>query len=139
MREDAPPESAAPIPGPLRVLVVEDCRDSRDCLAALLRLYGCLVEAAADCDEALQAARANLPDVVLMDIGLPGCDGYAAAKQLRGLFPHKPLLIALTGYGQESIRQRSAEEGFDHHLVKPADPQGLVRLLRDHAARLGRG
>ena len=60
-------------------------------------------------------------------------DGYEVARQLRGLLPRKPLLLAITGYGREADRRRLAEEGFDHHLLKPYDPSGLLQLLRQNA------
>jgi CheY-like chemotaxis protein len=150
--EDVLPASAAPVPVPppggarasppiprfsLRVLVIEDGEDAGQSLAVLLRLYGCEVDVAVDCPSALAAARANLPDALLIDIGLPGRDGYDVAKQLRGLFEGRPLLVALTGHGQPSDHRRSADEGFDHHLVKPVAPADLVRILREYA--LGRG
>jgi len=116
------------------VLVVDDSEDSGQSLAMLLRLYGLRVDVAVDGPSALAAARAALPDVLIMDIGLPGSDGYAVAKSLRGLFGRKPLLLALTGHGEESDRLRSKDEGFDHHLLKPYDTDDLVRILREYAA-----
>jgi CheY-like chemotaxis protein len=120
---------------PLRVLLVEDNADSRDSLALLLQLSGFQVDAAAACPGALAATQAHPPDVVLMDIGLPGCDGYQVAKHLRDLCPRKPLLVALTGYGREEDRRRSTEEGFDFHFLKPIDPRWLVTLLQEYALR----
>jgi CheY-like chemotaxis protein len=80
--------------------------------------------------EGVTTAQAWRPDIVLCDIGLPGLDGYGVARELR-LNPTtaRVRLLALTGYGQEEDRRRSHEAGFDHHLVKPADPEELLRLL----------
>ena len=100
-------------------------------LALLLdRLGAGRVEVATDGVAAVSKARELLPDVVLLDIGLPGKDGYQVARELRG---HRELdgvvLVALTGYGQEQDRLRSREAGFDEHLVKPASIDDLQRVL----------
>jgi two-component system CheB/CheR fusion protein len=80
----------------------------------------------------LEAALAFQPDVVLLDIGLPGMDGYEVAKWMRQeLTLQNTVLVAVTGYGQESDRQRSQEAGFDHHLVKPLDIDALQQLLAE--------
>jgi signal transduction histidine kinase len=115
---------------PRRVLVVDDNRDAADSLAMLLRLLGHEVGTAHDGMAALDAARAFVPEVVLLDIGLPNMDGYEVARRLR----QEPalsgaLLVALTGYGQEQDRRRSLEAGFDIHLVKPVDPDELEAIL----------
>jgi signal transduction histidine kinase/ActR/RegA family two-component response regulator len=116
--------------GPARVLVVDDNRDAADSLALLLRMAGHAVDVCHDGPAAVAAAAANRPQLVLLDIGLPGMDGYAVARQLRRL-PElaDTLLVALTGYGQAEDVRRSHEAGFDHHLVKPADPEALVGLF----------
>jgi CheY-like chemotaxis protein len=122
----------------LRVLCVDDLPDTRDSLAVLLRLNGFEADTASGRDEALAVARARPPDVILMDLGLPGCDGYQVAKELRGLCPVKPLLVALTGHAGEEYRRRSEAEGFALHLLKPLDPEWLARFLRAYeAARNG--
>src|SRR5262249_30878125 len=127
------PHAAPPVPqGRLRVLVVDDDQDSGCTLAVVLGMYGFRVDVAASGPEALAAAQARLPGAALMDLGLPGESGYAVAKRLRPLFQKTPLLIAVTGYGQASDRQRSKDEGFDHHLVKPVEPSDLVRLLQEY-------
>jgi CheY-like chemotaxis protein len=97
----------------------------------LLRLKGHEVRVAADGPAALDEAQQAQPDVVLLDIGLPGgMDGYEVAQRLQGQkAPKKPLLIAVTGFGGEADRRRSAEVGIDLHLVKPADMEALLRLL----------
>ena len=116
-----------------RVLVVDDSRDSAESLALLLELKGHEVRVALDGPAALEAARGFLPEIVLLDIGLPGMDGYEVARRLRagrdGIDGEGMLLVALTGYGQDEDRRRSREAGFDHHLVKPVDFDELARVL----------
>jgi PAS domain S-box-containing protein len=113
---------------PLRLLVVDDNKDTVDSLAMLLKMYGHDVETAGSGPAGLQAALAQNPDVVLMDLGLPGIDGYEVARRIREK-TDKPLLIAMTGYGQAEDRERSKEAGFHYHLVKPVDPVRLQDLL----------
>lgn len=113
----------------LRVLVVEDNTDAAESLALLLKLWGYMVYVAYDGAAALEMARIHQPAVVLLDIGLPGMDGYEVARRLRGADPVKPLLWAITGYEQEDDRLRSQEAGFDQHLVKPVDLDALEVLL----------
>jgi two-component system CheB/CheR fusion protein len=126
----APPaEPAGPVP-PRRVLVVDDNRDSADSLATLLQLGGHEVVTAHNGMKALEAARAFRPDVVLLDIGLPGMTGLEVARALRERPETRPaLIVAMTGYGQDTDRERSREAGFDYHLVKPLDPADVRRLL----------
>ena len=114
-----------------RILVVDDNRDAADSLARYLaRAMGQRVEVAYDGPEALEAAEAFRPDVILLDIGLPGMDGNEVARRLRGRPEfEKTLLVALTGWGQEADVERSRSAGFDHHLVKPADPDAILGLL----------
>ncbi len=117
--------------GQIRVLVVDDNVDAAESLATLLQLSGHEVRAVYDGPGALAAARAFRPGAVVLDVGLPGMDGYEVARRLR----REPggaemLLIALTGYGQDDDRRRSEQAGFDHHLVKPADPLALEAALR---------
>jgi CheY-like chemotaxis protein len=111
------------------ILIVEDNDDARDALRMLLELDGHVVEAAAEGNEALEIARGKDPDVALVDIGLPGIDGYEVARRIRAADGKRPLLIALTGYGQPEDRRRAAEAGFDSVLVKPVDPNALSDLL----------
>lgn len=114
----------------LRVLVVEDNEDVARSLAMLLELWGHNAEVVHRPEAALDAAHAHPPGVVLLDIGLPGMDGYQLAKKLRlqqGC--EKVVLVAMTGYGQDEDRRRAEEAGFDHHLVKPVDPDVLQQLL----------
>ena len=112
-----------------RVLVVDDNVDSAESLALLLRASGHQVCTAHDGPAALEVARLHRPEVVVLDLGLPRMDGYEVALRLRAEHPREVVLIALTGYGQEEDRRRTREAGFDHHLVKPADPALLRGLL----------
>jgi PAS domain S-box-containing protein len=113
-----------------RILVVEDSPDGADTLALLLRVNGHEVRTAVDGPTALEAVGAFQPEVILLDIGLPGMSGYEVAARLRQLpGMASALLIALTGYGQQRDRDRSREAGFDQHLTKPVDHQALLRLL----------
>ncbi len=112
------------------ILVVDDNMDAADSLALLLRMAGHTVHVAHDGPEALTAANALRPGVVLLDIGLPGMDGYEVARRLCEQFgPDRPMLVALTGYGQDEDIRLSQAAGFDHHLVKPADLDALATLL----------
>lgn len=123
-------KTAKPTGPSLRVLVVDDNVDSAESLAQLLRISGHDVRTAHDGHAALQAALDFRPNVVLLDIGLPKMDGYDVAKQMRQEpILNNVVLVAMTGYGQESDRQRSLEAGFDHHLVKPADFGKLHEIL----------
>jgi signal transduction histidine kinase len=115
---------------PRRVLVVDDNEDSADSLATLLQLGGHEVETAHNGLRALEAAGAFSPEVVLLDIGLPGMSGFEVARALRERRDTRDaLIVAMTGYGQETDRERSRDAGFDFHLVKPLDPKDLRRLL----------
>lgn len=127
--EDPP---ATPRNQGLRVLVVEDDADTRDTLTMLLTMEGHEVRTARTGPEALAAVRARTPDVVLLDLGLPGLDGWQVALRMRAAEagPRKPPIIALTGRALEADRRRSAESGIDLHLAKPADPAQLLEILR---------
>jgi len=113
---------------PLRLLVVDDNADTVESLAMLLRLTGHEVQTANTGPAGLQAALAESLDVAMLDIGLPGIDGYEMARRIR-LQSDVPILIAMTGYGQPEDRERTKEAGFDYHLVKPVDPEKLQNLL----------
>jgi CheY-like chemotaxis protein len=114
----------------ISVLVVEDNVDAALTLVDLLRLWGHQVEVVHDGAAAVEAALRYRPRVVLLDIGLPGMDGYEVARRLRRAPETRgALLVAVTGYGQDADRTRSREAGFDHHLVKPVDLDGLRRLI----------
>ena len=112
-----------------RVLIVEDHDDARQMLRHLLESLGHEVHEAADGISGLDRALTLAPDALVVDIGLPGLDGYAVARELRKAGRPGTLLIAITGYGQDGDRQRSAEAGFDAHLTKPIDPRALDVLL----------
>jgi CheY-like chemotaxis protein len=114
----------------LRILVVEDNRDSADSLRMLLELYGYEVNVAYTGPDGVKAAEEWHPSVVLCDIGLPGLDGYGVARKLRGNpATAKTPMIAVTGYGADEDRSRSREAGFDRHMVKPVDPEALHQAL----------
>jgi CheY-like chemotaxis protein len=119
---------------PLRILVVEDHADARDMLGATLGLAGHEVHLASDGPSGVNAALALLPDAALVDIGLPGFDGYEVARRIRAKSLGKPIhLVALTGYGQPEDRRRTLDAGFDDHLVKPVDPVRLAEMLSERA------
>jgi CheY-like chemotaxis protein len=112
-----------------RVLVVEDNRDSATSLSVLLELMGHEVRIAFTGPEALDVAAEWRPEITISDIGLPGIDGFEVGRRLRDRFGSSLLLVALTGYGSDEDRRKSQEAGFDHHLVKPADPAVIQRML----------
>lgn len=114
----------------LRVLVVDDNVDSARTLAMFLRLKGHAVDTRFDGQAALDAALEKLPDAIVLDLGLPKLDGFQVAEQLRDTqgFQHTKL-IAVSGYGNDEARARSAQVGFDHHLTKPVDTQTLLALI----------
>jgi CheY-like chemotaxis protein len=117
-------------PARRKILVVDDNRDSALSLGLLLELDGHDVRRAYDGLEALEVADEFQPDVALLDIGMPRLDGYGTARELRRRrWADKLLLIALTGWGQQEDRRLAREAGFDHHMVKPADPEALRGLL----------
>jgi CheY-like chemotaxis protein/two-component sensor histidine kinase len=125
-----PSAEAAPAAESRRVLVVEDNRDAAESLRLLLELQGHVVAVAHSGPEGVTEALRWRPDVVLCDIGLPGLDGYGVAGALRrDAATAKARLIALTGYGREEDRSKARAAGFDEHLVKPAAPEELQRLL----------
>jgi CheY-like chemotaxis protein len=120
-----------PKPRSLRLLIVEDHADTSASLQLLLGLYGFEVQSAPDGPTALEMAGEFHPEVVLLDIGLPGMNGYEVARRLRAECPSQPpFLVAITGYGREEDRLRSERAGIDLHLLKPTDPEKLIGLLR---------
>jgi CheY-like chemotaxis protein len=127
-------ETASPVGR--RILVVDDNADAAVSLSMFLRLKGHEVQVAHDGTAGLAAASSYRPDVAFLDIGMPGMDGYELARRIR-LDPDlkSVALVALTGWGQEEDRRRSSEAGFDHHLVKPVDPDDLRQLLESLLAR----
>ena len=113
------------------ILIVEDNADARDALRMLLELDGHDVAAAGEGMEALEIARSKDPDIALVDIGLPGIDGYTVARRLRQQLPPGTLrLVAMTGFGQSSDRDQALAAGFDSHLIKPARTEQIQRALR---------
>jgi PAS domain S-box-containing protein len=114
---------------PQRILIVEDHVDSADGLATLLRLRGHEVMAVYDGPSALSGAGEFQPETVLLDIGLPGMDGYEVGRRLRDTLGDGVLIVALTGYGQDEDRRRSAEARIDHHVLKPVRSDVLEELL----------
>ena len=120
----------------VRVLVVDDYPDNVESLAILLRLYGHDVDTALGGAAALEAAAIRRPDVVLLDLSMPGMDGYQVAARLREMYHGGVALIALTALGFDADRRRCIEVGFDDHLIKPADPSKLEELIRAIARSL---
>jgi len=126
---------AAP-PATLRILIVDDNQDAAATLGLLLELGGYATCTAHDGEQALAAAERFRPEVVLLDIGLPLLDGREVARRLRAArWEHRPVLVALTGWGQAPDRLASHEAGFDAHLVKPVDNEALLQLLAELLAR----
>lgn len=138
-----PETSAIPSSRGMRILVVDDNRDSSDTLALLLQLSGYVTRTAHDGLEAVSAAADFDPDLILLDIGLPGMNGYEACRTIRERPRGKDVaIVALTGWGQDEDRRMSEEAGFDGHIVKPVDIVDLESLIGDtikkRAARSGR-
>jgi PAS domain S-box-containing protein len=131
--ETVPVPVTAPPAGPgRRILVVDDHQDSTDSLALFLRLRGHEVRTAHDGPSALDEIERYRPDVVFLDLGLPGMSGYDVARRVRMMDDLGPLrLVALTGYGTDGDRRKTREAGFDVHLAKPVDPRALDELLAD--------
>lgn len=129
--EAANDRNDSPVPkSSLRILIVDDNRDSADSLVMLLRIMGNDTRTAYDGQRGLEVAEEFRPDVILLDIGLPKLNGYEACRRIREqLWGKDIVLIAMTGWGQDDDRRRSQEAGFDHHMVKPVDPHGLMKLL----------
>ena len=122
--------TTSPAPCSRKVLVVDDNVTSAKSLELLLTLEGHEVQVVHDGPSVLQAVSHHHHEIVLMDIGLPGMSGYEVARQLRQQ-PElgNPLIIAVTGYAEDEARRLSREAGFDHHLVKPVDPDAILALL----------
>ncbi|HKQ25744.1 MAG TPA: ATP-binding protein [Burkholderiales bacterium] len=119
-----------PITSSVRILVIDDNRDAAESLCILLGQVGAEVRVAHDGPEALAAFAVYRPDVVLLDIGMPGMSGYEVARRIRASQQEpRASIVALTGWGQDEDRRRVREAGFDHHLVKPADLEALRSLI----------
>lgn len=124
---------------PLRLVLVDDNADAADSLSTLLGVQGYSTAVEYDARSALRRARAERPDAMLVDIGLPDIDGYHLAEQLRAMPETRDtVLVAITGYGQARDRERAIEAGFAHHLVKPVDMTALVRILESVGAAAAR-
>ena len=114
----------------MRLLIVDDNREHTDSLALFFRMQGHQVRTAYDAASALTWSGAFVPDAVLLDLGMPGVDGYEVCKRLRaGEEGEALVIVAITGWGQHEVRQRTAEAGFDAHVVKPVDPLALESLV----------
>jgi signal transduction histidine kinase/CheY-like chemotaxis protein len=127
-----PPPARGPAAAGRHVLIVEDNRDGRESLAVLLDLLGHRVSVAGDGQSGLDAALALCPEIALIDIGLPGLDGYEVARRIRADLGDSVLLIAVTGFGQPEDLRRAIEAGFNSHLLKPVDLASLEQTLADH-------
>jgi CheY-like chemotaxis protein len=118
------------------VLIVEDNRDSGASLAIILQMHGFDAQLVNSGAKAIQALSQRVPAALVSDLAMPGMDGYELARRIRRMpLERQPVLIALTGHGTEDDMRRGQEAGFDHHLIKPADPDALVNLLRSVAAQ----
>jgi CheY-like chemotaxis protein len=115
---------------PRRILVVDDNHDAATSMAALLRFSGYQTMTAADGLEALNLAMQHKPDALLLDVGLPKMNGLDVCRQIRqSPYDPQPIIIAVTGWGQDRDRERSQEAGFDAHVVKPPDFDKMLALL----------
>jgi DNA-binding response OmpR family regulator len=120
------------------VLIIEDNLDTAESLARFLRIgCGYHVEIATDGVKGLQTARTEQPDVVILDLGLPKKNGLLVGEQIAEDLRPRPLLIAVTGYGDQATRELAAAAGFDHFLIKPADPFDIEALIEAHLQSAG--
>jgi CheY-like chemotaxis protein len=130
----APAAGARPSLGGLRILIVDANEDAAEALRMLLRRIGGEVRVVHDGASALAALSEHAPAAVLLDIGMAEMDGYEVARRIRAAHARGPVLIAVTGWGQEGDRRRARDAGFDHHLVKPVDVVRLHEILGRIAA-----
>ncbi len=129
------PERVVPLANK-RVLVVDDNHDAADSLAMFLKFLGASVQVAYDGGAAIDMVAKSQPEIVLLDIGMPMLDGYEVARRIRELPEGSDvLLVAMTGWGQEEDKRRTALAGFNHHLVKPVDPVKLQKLLAQYSRK----
>jgi DNA-binding response OmpR family regulator len=120
----------------MRTLVVDDCRDGADSLALLLGRYGHTVKVAYDGATALQVAASFAPEAVILDVAMPGMNGFDTARGLRGIVAAEhPVLIAVSGFSRDTDRARAHEAGFDHYFVKPMEVECLLQVLGTPAPR----
>jgi PAS domain S-box-containing protein len=131
--QTAPKGDASAI-APIDVLVVDDNQDAARSMAILLQLLNHTVRTCNDGASALAAVAERRPELILLDLGMPGMDGFEVARRLRAEPGGAPVIVALSGWGQQSDRDRTTEAGFDRHLVKPVAADELERLLDDVAA-----
>lgn len=113
----------------LKVLVVEDNTDGAETMAAVVRSAGHTATIASTGLAGIVMAEKDEPDVVLLDIGLPFFNGFEVARSLRDKCKRKPIIVAVTGYGEQAVRERAVESGFDYFFVKPVDLDVLANLL----------
>jgi CheY-like chemotaxis protein len=133
MADANPPHATPPaVPRRFKILVVDDNPDSALSMAMMLSIMGHDARTAHDGESALASAETFLPEVVLLDIGLPKLNGYEVAQRIRKqAWGQSMFLIAVTGWGQDEDRQRSSEVGLNVHMVKPVEPSALEKLLAD--------
>jgi CheY-like chemotaxis protein len=116
-----------------RILIVDDDVDAAESLAQILRVHGHLVQTADGGAGAVALAARQLPDMIFMDLGMPGMDGLAAARRIRAQPGGESVrIVALTGWGQDSDRERTRAAGIEEHLVKPVSPEALLALFEDY-------
>jgi CheY-like chemotaxis protein len=122
----------------LSVLVVDDFPDAAESAAEMLAVTGCRVRAVTCGGDALRAVAEEAPDVVLLDIGMPGMDGWETARRIRDLVRGpQPVIVAVSGHARDADRHRSADAGIDLHLAKPADPAVVLALVDRVRVHLG--
>ena len=117
-----------------RILVVDDNQDAANATAMLIAEMGGDARVAYDGESALAMLQEYQPDVILLDIGMRGLDGYETCQRIRGVLGNGVLLVALTGFGQEQDKERATRAGFDAHLTKPADEAALTGILAHRVA-----
>jgi len=134
---EASPGVVAPAQLAEQIMIVDDNCDAADSLAVLLGACGAQTMVAYNGSTALDMLRATVPSIAILDIGMPGMDGYELARRMRSDPRHSNMmLVALTGWGQPDDRTRIAAAGFHHHFLKPLDPEALIRTIREHRAAL---
>ena len=141
LRESMPSDATASQPAlaltGLRALIIDDTRDAADVMQMLIESDGAVADVAYDGKSGIALAQEKTPDVILLDIGMPDMDGYQTCQAIRKVLGKNVLIIALTGWGQEEVKQRALQAGFDAHLTKPVEPDKLTDLihqLRDRSA-----
>ncbi len=116
-----------------RILVVDDNQDAANAMAMLIEEMGGQARVAYDGDSALEMLQEYQPEVILLDIGMRGLDGYETCQRIRRVLGNRVLVVALTGFGQEQDKEKAARAGFDAHLTKPTDGATLAGILASHA------